>query len=156
MTKYIVTDPCYIVGNDYIWEQFCKLWFDGKFEEAEAVVSAEVKTPVRIAETGYGDWTNHIYGPGVIENEFFADAGMVCVCELTKGIEDHLVEEYNRVLGAIFEAEELRDVEFDNSDPDWTVVRIGTDKGIIESENPEDEDYENEDYEEDNEEDNED
>ena len=153
MTKYIVTDPCYIVRNDYIWEQFCKFWFDGKYEEAEAVVSAEVGTPVRISETGFGDWTNHIYGPGVIENEFFADAGMVCVCELTDKIVDTMTEEYHRVLGAIFEADEVQDIEFDTSDRSWTVVKIRTDKGLIESEEPDEDedeyfedDYDDEDY----------
>ena len=148
MAKYIITDPCYILTDaesDAVWSEFCDLWFKKNYGDAQELISKTVGTPVKIEDTGYGDWTNHIYGPGVIENEFFADAGMVCVCELTDKIVNTMTEKYHRVLGAIFEADEVKYVDFDTSDRNWTVVRVRTDKGLIESEESEteeDEDYE--------------
>ena len=146
MKKYIVTDPCYILTDaesEAVWSNFCDLWFDNKTEEAEKLISDTVGTKVQIEDTGYGDWANTISGPGVKWSDFYADAGLVCVCELTEKIEKTLMEKYNDITGAVFECEELKNVEFDRSDPNWTVVFIETDQGMIESQLP-DSDYDSE------------
>lgn len=144
--KFIVTDPCYLINSNSVWHEFCSLWFEDKATAAEKVISNAVGTAVSISDTGFGDWTNHLYGEGVIESEFFADAGMVCVCELTDTIEKTLVKKYRHVLGAVFEASGIADIEFDRSNSNWTVVRIVTEDGhVLESDGYEYDDEDDED-----------
>ena len=157
MKKYIITDPCYLMHinpnkdeNNTVWKEFCNLWFDDKFEDAEALLKDFLKLEyLTICDTGYGDWTNYLYTDSEIkiyEQEFFADAGLVCVANCTD-------EMFNRhdISGAVFETEQLRDVRFNDDDPDWTVVEIRTKEGSLHTEYPnnEDEDYDYEDEDED-------
>jgi len=153
MKKYIVTDPCYLMHinanedeNRAVWREFCNLWFADKFEDAEQLLKDYLNLDfLKISDTGYGDWTNHLYTDSEIkiyEQEFFADAGLVCVADYTAEIEE------NNISGAVFETEQLRDVTFNDDDSDWIVVEIRTKEGSLHTEYPdteEDYDYEDED-----------
>jgi len=150
--KYVVTDPCYILSNED-WDKCCEIIHNGPddknkwiaFNQAIAGKLAEMTgEPAYVEDTGYGDWSNELYGPGVLNHTFAADAGMVCVCLLTEEIEKKLnIKEHDSCV-AVFEADELVKVTF-NTDDDWTVVNIVTDKGLLVSKEP-NEDEEDEEY----------
>ena len=100
--KYVVTDPCYILDND-VWSKCCEVFDKYKddefmyqrFDEAVSKVLIEYTSyPAFACGTGFGDWSNQLSGIGVIKSEFFADAGMVCVCRLTSKMLQHWKEEY--------------------------------------------------------------
>ena len=100
--KYVVTDPCYILDND-VWSKCCEVFDKYKDDEFmyqrfdEAVSKALIEYtgyPAFACGTGFGDWSNQLSGIGVIKSEFFADAGMVCVCRLTSKMLQHWKEEY--------------------------------------------------------------
>ena len=100
--KYVVTDPCYILDND-VWSKCCEVFDKYKDDEFmyqrfdEAVSKALVEYtgyPAFACGTGFGDWSNQLSGIGVIKPDFFADAGMVCVCRLTSKMLQHWKEEY--------------------------------------------------------------
>ena len=99
-----------------------------RFEEAVSKALIEYTgNPAFACGTGFGDWSNQLSGIGVIKPDFFADAGMVCVCRLTSKMLQHWKEEYGTqdFSGiAIFEASKDISVEFDVSDKNWTVVNI--------------------------------
>lgn len=133
---YIVTDPCYILPRE-TWDKCCEVFNKGlspqeesdAFDEAVAKALTEFTGSKSYASaTGYGDWQNCLYGPGVQKAGFFADTGMVCVCRLTPDVEKHLIKTYgekNPICGvAVFRASENISVNMDRSDPSWTVVRI--------------------------------
>lgn len=154
MEKYIITDPCYLMHinpnekeNDTVWNAFCKLWFANKFDDAETLLKDYLKLDyLTICDTGYGDWVNHLYTDSEIkiyEQEFFADAGLVCVANCTDEIFKN-----DDISGAVFETEQLKDVRFNDDDPDWTVVEIRTKEGSLHTEYPdtEDEDSEGDDW----------
>lgn len=139
MKKFCVTDPCYILPDD-VWDKCCKVFDEYKddefmyqrFDEAVAKALTEfVGSKSYACGTGYGDWSNELQGDGkVINKDFCADAGMVCVCELTDKVKEALdVDIYNTHTVATFEAEDLRNVTFDLTDKDWTVVYIETTDG---------------------------
>ena len=165
--KYVVTDPCYILDND-VWSKCCEVFDKYKDDEfmyqrfEEAVSKALVEYtgyPAFACGTGFGDWKNKLSGIGVIKSDFFADAGMVCVCRLTPKMLKHWKEKYGTQAFsgmAIFEASKNISVEFDVSDKNWTVVNIKDNKtqAIISSmdsdfyeEDNEDDYFEEEDYE---------
>ena len=55
-----------------------------RFDEAVSKALVEYTGyPAFACGTGFGDWKNKLSGIGVIKSDFFADAGMVCVCRLT-------------------------------------------------------------------------
>ena len=100
--KYVVTDPCYILDND-VWSKCCEVFDKYKDDEFmyqrfdEAVSKALIEYtgyPAFACGTGFGDWSNQLSGIGVIKPDFFADAGMVCVCRLTSKMLQHWKEEY--------------------------------------------------------------
>ncbi len=100
-----------------------------RFDEAVTKALTEFSGyPAYACGTGFGDWSNKIYGPGVIKGDFGADSGMVCVCRLTHKILDSLYKEYGekRALSciAMFEMSEHITVKFDVSDKNWTRVFI--------------------------------
>lgn len=137
MKKFIITDPCYLVDSHEVWDSFCNLIQDADLSEGETVtieaekmLSRYLDTPVRVASTGYGDWSNDIHGKNVIRTTFFADAGLVCVVELTpivdqmhKNIFGYRISD-NQAGVAVIEAEGLAEVRFDTSNPHWTVITI--------------------------------
>lgn len=141
MKKFCVTDPCYILPDD-VWSKCCKVFDEYKDDEFvsqrfdEAVTKALTKfagSKAYACDTGYGDWSNILSGSKHVINECFcADAGMVCVCELTDkvhdALKDHDLDGTNHCV-AIFEAEDLSNIEFDVSDKNWTVVNIETTDG---------------------------
>lgn len=155
MKKYIITDPCYLMhinpnkdenDTDTVWDAFCDLWTEDKFEDAEALLKDFLKLDyLTICDNSCGDWTNYLYadsGIKICKQKFFSDTGLVCVANCTD-------EMFNRhdISGAVFETEQLRDVRFNDDDPGWTVVEIRTKEGSLHTEYPnnEDEDYEDED-----------
>ena len=144
MTKYIITDPCYILDSD-TWQDCCSkanrngLW-DDEFFDLLVMQALEQKSGSKAwaTGTGIGDWDNSIGGnyKKVIQNRFVADSGMVCVCKWTEEIEQYLKEEYGRFFEmgiAIIECVGDIDVELDKSDSSWTVVKIKDDEGRFES-----------------------
>ena len=129
MTRYIITDPCYLLDDD-VWQKCCKAaerpdhsWDDELF--ATKVANELTKMTGQKAwasETGFGDWSNTMCGNNVkiIQSYFVADSGMVSVCVLTPEIEAHGFDYF----GAIIECEGDVTVNFDKEDSNWTVVYI--------------------------------
>ena len=151
MTKYIITDPCYIINKD-VWQECCNAaklpdngWDDDLFNAKVAnELTKMTGQKAWASETGFGDWENTIHGDEskIIQSDFVADSGMVCVCALTPDIESHLKAEYPNGfnnLGAIIECEGSVKVEFDKEDCNWTVVYIDDAVGSFNSCLPPDE-----------------
>lgn len=153
LVKYVVTDPCYILSNDD-WDECCKFLDDSPKAFNDAVSKALSKFSgfsAYACDTGFGDWNNKIYGSYIIHKEFCADSGMVCVCRLTPEIEKHFEENYSDIYArcaAVFEGSEDICVDFDISDPSWTVVKIHDNKtgNFIETMNADDFYAESDDY----------
>lgn len=121
MTKYVITDPCYITSEE-VWDECLKDFsnFSKQISEHLTQVTGE---PAYACDTGFGDWSNGLISKDGYVGAFGADSGMVCVCKVTDDIEDKL----GSIFGAcycIFEAEGPLDVVFDTSDKSWTVVYI--------------------------------
>lgn len=161
--QYIITDPCYLLPND-VWSNCCEVFNQYSSNEMyerfnEKVAEALTKLtgyPAYACDTGFDDWTNEIYGTGIIKRDFFADAGMACVCRYTDKIKQHLETKYptNPFAGAaIFEMSEDISVDFDVSNKNWTVIHIqdnltGDDIYSVDEDNEdyyEEDDFENED-----------
>ena len=133
MKKYIVTDPCYILPQD-TWSECCdkcqalgeENWSDNFSKIVqEALKDFAEGGQVFVSDTGFGDWSNCLYGPNTEEGcGFCADAGMVCVCAYTGKVPDALGNLVKYGAAAAFYAEGPIEVEFDTSDPNWTIVNI--------------------------------
>lgn len=133
---YIITDPCYILPDDIYNECFDKYERENKsinepeYYEAYCNDIAEALTKYSgskayVSGTGFGDWSNTIFGPGVKQANFAADAGLVCVCELTDVINEHLEKSNLFVLCyGVFDTVGEVSVKFDTTDSFWTVVKI--------------------------------
>ncbi|MBR6010639.1 MAG: hypothetical protein IKP35_04470 [Alphaproteobacteria bacterium] len=145
MKKYIITDPCYLIQNDD-WDKCCEIFNSVAYKKAEENRDYEMQRELfdneitavlrkysgdykaQACSTGYGDWTNEIWGKNIIKHDFFADSGMCCVCELTDSIQNHISKnsngrnEFNGM--AVFETDKDIAIEFDTSDSDWTVIRV--------------------------------
>ena len=123
-----------------VWSKCCEVFDKYKDDEFmyqrfdEAVSKALVEYtgyPAFACGTGFGDWKNKLSGIGVIKSDFFADAGMVCVCRLTPKMLKLWKEKYGTQAFsgmAIFEASKDISVEFDVSDKNWTIVNIKDNK----------------------------
>lgn len=137
MKKYVVTDPCYILSDD-VWTECCKVFDKYKDDEFmyqrfdEAVTKALTEftgSKSYACGTGYGDWHNKLEGDGhIIQDEFCADAGMVCVCELTDKVNEAL-KDCAKWAYAVFECEGLENVVLDLENSSWTRVFIETVEG---------------------------
>jgi len=138
MKQFIITDPCYILPDD-VWQDCCQKAFRNELgwrEQSEifdnAVQEQLMKLSGTIAwasSTGIGDWTNKIWGDSehIIQSEFCADAGMVCVCELTDKTLVAIEDKGGKLgdgIAAIIETDGDIYVDMDRTDKDWTVVRI--------------------------------
>ena len=148
MAKYIITDPCYLVSDHKVWASYCRL-IKCEVSNGDTFLSELLGTEVKAASTGYGDWSNDIAcvkGRGhVISNRFCADAGLVCFCELTPEIYQHLeTAGYGEGCCAIIEAENPV-CTFNEDNPDWTVITITDDNGAVYMSSEELE-YDDEDY----------
>jgi hypothetical protein len=83
-----VTDPCYVIAVDE-WDRLCKAAdaaYPADWVEAfERLVNEYLKQKTgkdwaTAGGTGYGDWSNNMFGNGqVVKSDFYADAGMWCV-----------------------------------------------------------------------------
>lgn len=129
MIRYIVTDPCYLLNYEQ-WDECCKFLDDGfeKFNAEIAKILTDItKSKSWVCDTGFGDWSNELFGCNIIKSDFYADAGMVCICKLTPEILNYWMKKYNTTKlsgAAIFEMSENISVEFDQSYKDWTVITI--------------------------------
>lgn len=106
LVKYVVTDPCYILDNK-TWDECCKFLDDSPKTFNDAVSKALTDLtgfPAYVCDTGFGDWSNKIYGSYIIHKEFCADSGMVCVCRLTPEIEKHFTKDYSNIYSHIHNA----------------------------------------------------
>ena len=153
MKKYIVTDPCYICDDDKVWNDVCDAMFENEkepnYEAGAKLLSEYLGQEVVMSTTGFGDWSNTLYGKNVVTPFFGSDAGLVCVTELTDRVTEILETEYVRIVGATFVSEGIslkEDVVFDDSDPNWVVVRINTPEGEVNSDECEDGNGEEDDY----------
>ena len=133
--QYIITDPCYLL-DDEVWQKCCDAAKMPSGDWNDEVFNAHVSDALKVmsganawaCQTGFGDWTNSIQGSGtVIQNEFAADSGMVCVCQLNDKTLASMHTKYPTGLGhcaAIIECEGEVKVSFDTDDANWTVVYI--------------------------------
>lgn len=141
MTKqFVITDPCYILPED-IWQKIVKdtneqsdvsgNW-DGIFNDLtfDALRDFSKSTlPMRVASTGIGDWSNKIQGNGkIIQSEFGADAGMVCVCEYTDTVKEALKDYPERCFAIIETEDETIDIFMDTENPQWTTLYLSDSK----------------------------
>lgn len=159
--KYLVTDPCYLLDLDeanryYIWHNCMNDMFNGdtgdqKYEDGtnytgvQKILSEALGINViRVSDTGFGDWSNTLLSSSnhikVIEPEFYADAGMMCVVEINEKLENFLKE---HDIGAIFESDCDISVDVNDEDRSWYVLKIMDANGwhvLASSEEPEQED----------------
>ncbi len=159
--QYFITDPCYLLSRE-TWSECCKVFdmYTGnemyqKFNEAVAKALTDLTGhPAYVCQTGFGDWSNCLSGDGIIKPDFCADSGMVCVCRITYKLLQHLHNEYGEralICIAMINMSDDITVDFDTSNPHWTVVSITDNKtgksvsSITEAEFFEDEE-ENEEY----------
>lgn len=141
-TKYrlfIVTDPCYLISDEKVWEDYCCIIYDARIPTEEEryrlgdeFLSHYLDTEIHVCKTGYGDWSNELYSVSsrVLKSRFVADSGLVCVTELT----DKVNEEHKKRYGygiredkhciALFFSTNLKEVKFDTSNPEWTRICI--------------------------------
>lgn len=141
MKKYIITDPCYLL-NDEEWDKCCELIKDQEWSD---IIDKKFSLQVReildsitnhgftyAASTIIGDWVNEISGNGVIQSEFCADAGMVCICEFTDTIKERVANHRGRELHescyGLFEAGDTIRVHEDESEGQL-VLRICDNEG---------------------------
>lgn len=128
---YCITDPCYILPSE-IWSECCDKagdndegWSERFYQHVTSALTEFVGTTAYADSTGFGDWNNCLWGPKVDgTGAFFADSGMVCVCEYTSKVAEALGDLTEKDGAAVFEAEGPIKVEFDRSDSSWTIVNI--------------------------------
>ena len=148
MTKYIITDPCYII-SDQVWSECCNEAFDkplndsqDKYEKFDQLVTNELNklagtTNAKAGRTGFGDWSNCMHSSNddkIIQSDFFADSGMVCIVEYNDAIKAALEANDNSHLvnedvggAALIETEGNVEITINTENPDWTVVEIEDD-----------------------------
>lgn len=150
MRKFIVTDPCYVLPKD-TWHSVCDNVFSNKelvetrYERFDEEIQKELRKFAKtdlawVGSTGIGDWSNSISSSdnevaNVIHSQFGADAGMVCICELTPSISKIIKDEgysYDWCI-ALFEVDDTSIVEgvIDQSDVNWTVVNVKVNGDIV-------------------------
>lgn len=166
MTKYLVTDPCYLLDidseighRDDLWQECINDMYDSNNKEkyddrtnyngVQKILSDGLGIEIlRVSDTGYGDWSNELHSNSnsvkIIKSEFCADAGMMCVVKINEKLEKFLEE---NDIGAIFETDKEISVDVNTEDDNWYVLNIKDENGwntLAYSDEPED-DYEDED-----------
>ena len=121
MTKYVITDPCYIV-DEKTWDKCLKEFPNFPKLIAEHLTKL-TKEKAYASDTGFGDWSNGLISKDGYLGSFGADSGMVSVCKYTKKVAERLSEIFAGCY-CVFEADGPLDVVFDTSDKQWTVVYI--------------------------------
>ena len=149
--KYVITDPYYILPEED--RRKCCDYADKTSKEDHEDWSEIFHTAVEMAltrftqgqawvnSTLFGDWTNRMYGPNVIQDRFCADSGMVSVCEYNDKVKE-ATKDLPEYCFAIIEADDDIKVSFDESVSDWCVVEIESSFGNFHSEYPMEEDEE--------------
>lgn len=130
-TKYIITDPCYLLSSNEWFNLFHDLcteaWRNELNSRIEFALEKLTGSKSWVAETGYGDWSNVIIGECFDErHDFYADSGTVCVCKFIPEFKKRHITNW---AAAIIEADGEITVEMDTSNPHWTIVRIEDSKG---------------------------
>ena len=121
MTKYVITDPCYIV-DEKTWDKCLKDFPNFPKLIAEHLTKL-TKEKAYASDTGFGDWSNGLMSKDGYLASFGADSGMVSVCKYTKKVAERLSGIFAGCY-CVFEADGPLDVVFDTSDKQWTVVYI--------------------------------
>ena len=121
MTKYVITDPCYIV-DEKTWDKYLKDFPNFPKLIAEHLTKL-TKEKAYASDTGFGDWSNGLISKDGYLGSFGADSGMVSVCKYTKKVAERLSGIFAGCY-CVFEADGPLDVVFDTSDKQWTVVYI--------------------------------
>ena len=121
MTKYVITDPCYIV-DEKTWDKCLKDFPNFPKLIAEHLTKL-TKEKAYASDTGFGDWSNGLMSKDGYLGSFGADSGMVSVCKYTKKVAERLSGIFAGCY-CVFEADGPLDVVFDTSDKQWTVVYI--------------------------------
>lgn len=121
MTKYVITDPCYIV-DEKTWDKCIKDFPNFPKLIAEHLTKL-TKEKAYASDTGFGDWSNGLIGNDGYIGSFGADSGMVSVCKYTKKVAERLSDIFCGCY-CVFEADGPLNVVFDTSDKQWTVVYI--------------------------------
>ena len=134
MKIVIVTDPCYLILNKD-WDKLCNEYLTGGDKQYTNFASA-VESFLRdisgdkfavAGDTGFGDWSNEID-----EQAFYADSGMVCVVEETEKLKEYLGG-FKFGLGARLTVNQSATYEIDQSNPDWSIVRVNDVDKVYES-----------------------
>jgi len=121
MTKYVITDPCYIV-DEKTWDKCLKDFPNFPKLIAEHLTEL-TKEQAYASDTGFGDWSNALFDNKGCVGYFGADSGMVSVCKYTRKVANRLSDVFGGCY-CIFEAEGPLNVVFDTSNKQWTVVGI--------------------------------
>ena len=130
---YVVTDPCYIIQDERLWNSLVdEMYKDDQLGSDTYPVTRELENITKCeawsAQTGYGDWANRMEGDSVlgVNEEFCADSGMVCVCRYTNEVSRILL--YNEIPSYCYALVEMDPetvrVTMDCSNHRWTVVTI--------------------------------
>lgn len=142
-TTKVITDPCYFLtpeqwdecfastrGMPYVPERRRKIKAASRKIQAAIRRKLEEVTGAKawVSDTGYGDWTNCIYGPDVTQAKFLADAGLVCVCDFTDSVKQALSKINHRAY-ALIEATEKIKVRFTGVNDGWCRVFITDENG---------------------------
>ena len=156
MTKYIITDPCYVLSDD-TWSNICNQcknedFYNGTFDRltSEALNKLAGTTNAVASATRFGGWDNCMHCSNedkIIQTDFFADSGMVCVVEYNDAIQQALKDKDNICLIekggiAVIETEGNVEITMNTEDPNWTVVEIEDDNDVFNSFLPYDEEEE--------------
>ena len=121
MTKYVITDPCYIV-DEKTWDKCLKDFPNFPKLIAEHLTKL-TKEKAYASDTGFGDWSNGLISKDGYIGSFGADSGMVSVCKCTRKVAERLSGVFAGCY-CIFEADGPLNVVFDTSDKQWTMVYI--------------------------------
>lgn len=140
MSKYVITDPCYLLKNPDEWKQVGSLISKESknvhYTAAEECLSKLLNTEVySLSRTGYGNWMNFISPVSkdveIHKTSFTADSGLVCVVKATDSI---LKQIRTDALGrfALFETDkEIDDVGINISNPEWYVLFVVDKEGVL-------------------------
>jgi len=157
--QYIITDPCYILP-DVTWDRICNEcenedYYNGKFDNLVTQALNEIAgtTNAKASSTGFGDWSNSMHSSDdnkIMQSDFYADSGMVCVVEYTKKFQSKETNELiERGGAALIKTEGDVKIKMNTDDPNWTVVEIDDDTDSFNSCLPFSEDTDNEEEEDD-------
>lgn len=146
--KYLITDPCYIISHAD-WDALCDQATKQEKEQGRDwcdtfhdLVAAHLRTIsgnqyADACGTGYGDWTNYMFGRAVKQSEFGADSGMVCMVELTDKLTEYINgDKENSVmevmsLSAVLESDDVLHAEFNTDNPNWTELCVLDSRGSV-------------------------